>query len=1562
MASTPSSTSFIRSLTRSNVLVGVVLAVTMGLALALRLYGLDWDEGYGYTPHPDERAILQHVNELTFPPLGDIGVLLDAEESPWNPRWFPYGSFPLYLLKAVQIFTPGDQNDLRVIGRGLSGLADVATVFFVYLLAARLYGRREGLLAAALVSFAVIHIQLSHFFAVDTIVSLTTVAALYFMYRVATKGSLRDSLIAGAIVGLGVATKVSQAPIYLALVMAHLLYVVPILGATTGGGVNANQRLTVAFSGLLAAVGTSLLVFLLVQPYALLDWARFLGDVTEQSEMVRRIRDYPYTRQYIDTAPYFYHVRQLATFGLGWPLGIVAWVGLLYASLRGMRLHYGMMYLAVGWLMPMALLLYSTNLFAIGIASIMAFVALVATLPVRSAESRGNVLLLSWVVPYLLLTGAFQVKFTRYLIPVSPLLVIFGAQMMFHLWDRVASDLPSLKHVVTVVIVGLVAATGLYAIAYMSVYQEPYTAVRTSQWINQNAPQGSIILTEHWDEGHPDLGRYQIRTLPVYNEDGQQKLDGMVTDLAESDYIVQFSNRLYGTIPRLPERYPFTTAYFQLLFGGGLGYELANVETAYPSIAGINFVDDTYSRPGLPQPDGSVNQSGLNINLGFADESFSVYDHPKGMVFANVERLDESVIRERLVAATEGNTFATGGTPLLDTSVVGLMLSDKDLQAQREGGTWTDIVDPDGLGSRMPVPAWLLVMELMALAVLPIAFFVFRSLPDGGFLLAKVLGILAVSLVAWLLASLQWMAFSSGAVMVGLGVIASLSAVVLAFTWTTFWTFVRERWRILAISEIIFLAAFIAFVVVRMANPDLWHPWLGGEKPMDTAYLNAVLKSTYMPPYDPWYGGGYINYYYWGQFIVASFIQMTGINPVVAINLAVPMFFALTIGGAFSIVYNLAEGTRGKLPPKRAYVAPFEEIVPTEPVRPEPFDELRTGFVEGQVPQDPSADSLTLSGVKGLRANGGFSWSPVFAGIIAALFVAVIGNIDGAIQVGEGLFSVIFQNDQFGQFDFWRSSRMMPPDPPGLEITEFPFFTFLFADLHAHLMVIPFTLLVIGTSLAVVFSARDESRGSGVLARSGWGLSDLALVAVLGIAVGALRLINTWDYPTYLLLGMAAVLLAEILRNGGLSFVVIIRGGVKGILIAVIGFVAFLPYHASYETAFSSVESTTNQTVLWQFLAIAGLFVFIIGSFFIIESRGWLLVLWRPIWRRISVVIQVSDQGEASDTATSQSQQISLLRLAAIALGVVLVGMVFVLKLVEVTGSTVPFAFALVLLGAVVGLRHLFSSRPDAPQLAFVVLLALTALSIVIGLDVYRVEGDIDRMNTIFKFYLQIWVMLALASAYMLWRLGHGRSVPIRKLPRGKKVWLSGLAILVLCVSIYPFLGTQVRLRNRFDTTVTLTLDGAAYMQTEQEYFDPNGVIDLTADYEAIRWIQNNVEGSPLILEGLTPNYRWGGRISIYTGLPNIVGWGWHQEQQRWNYRRTVNQRIDKVARIYNTPSPSEALDIMREYGVEYVYLGELERLYYEPTGLAKFEDGFDGALEEVYQNRDVRIFRVREG
>ena len=158
-----------------------------------------------------------------------------------------------------------------------------------------------------------------------------------------------------------------------------------------------------------------------------------------------------------------------------------------------------------------------------------------------------------------------------------------------------------------------------------------------------------------------------------------------------------------------------------------------------------------------------------------------------------------------------------------------------------------------------------------------------------------------------------------------------------------------------------------------------------------------------------------------------------------------------------------------------------------------------------------------------------------------------------------------------------------------------------------------------------------------------------------------------------------------------------------------------------------------------------------------------------------------------------------------------------------------------------------------------------------------------------------------------------------------------------------------------------MTLDGTAYMR-ETVYRDREGEIELAADLEGIIWLQENVEGSPLILEGLTPNYRWGGRISVYTGLPTIVGWQWHQEQQRRDYAWAIRERARDVDEIYRTTSASKALSLMDNYGVEYVYVGQLERLYYPRDGLRKFEDGLGEQLDAVYRNEHVRIYRVRPG
>ena len=535
---------FLGTLRSENLAVMAALTAILAVALALRLYGLDWDRGYAYTPHPDERAILMKVAELSPPGLGQLGTFFDVDESPWNPRWFPYGSFPLYLLKGVQLLYSAllgvELDDLRVAGRTISALADVGTVAAVYLLGSHMYGRREGLLASALVALAVIHIQLSHFYAVDTLLGLWTVVALYFMYRVAREGRRRDSLLAGVFVGLGVATKVSQAPIYLALVMAHSLFVLsPVLGQGNQGEVGA--RFGAAVKGLASGIAASVLVLVVVQPYAFLDWSRFLGDVVEQSEMVRRIRDYPYTRQYIDTTPYWYQVRQLSTWGLGWPLGALAWGGLLYISVRGMRVGAALVYLGLGWALPMSVMLGSTSFLAIFLASGIVFVALLASLPFRSPESRLDVLLLSWVTPYFLITGAFQVKFLRYLLPITPVLLLLGSRMMVALWDDARRHRPALRPWLAVGLIAVLGSAAAYAVSYTAVYSQPHTAVRTSQWINEQAPKGAVLLKEHWEEGLPGLEDYVVRDLPLYDPDGPEKLERLSEGLASADYVVLFS-------------------------------------------------------------------------------------------------------------------------------------------------------------------------------------------------------------------------------------------------------------------------------------------------------------------------------------------------------------------------------------------------------------------------------------------------------------------------------------------------------------------------------------------------------------------------------------------------------------------------------------------------------------------------------------------------------------------------------------------------------------------------------------------------------------------------------------------------------------------------------------------------------------------------------------------------------------------------------------------------------------------------------------------------------------
>ena len=238
-------------------------------------------------------------------------------------------------------------------------------------------------------------------------------------------------------------------------------------------------------------------------------------------------------------------------------------------------------------------------------------------------------------------------------------------------------------------------------------------------------------------------------------------------------------------------------------------------------------------------------------------------------------------------------------------------------------------------------------------------------------------------------------------------------------------------------------------------------------------------------------------------------------------------------------------------------------------------------------------------------------------------------------------------------------------------------------------------------------------------------------------------------------------------------------------------------------------------------------------------------------------------------------------------------------------------------------------------------------------------EGDIGRMNTVFKYYLEVWVFMAIAAAYMLWRLA-ATGIPELRFPRfdARVAWVALLVVLVTSSLVYTVMGTRARVADRF-VSLPPTLDGTAYMIGAQ-HWEQEEAFPLVWDWEAIRWLQDNVDGSPVVLEAHMEQYRWGSRIANYTGLPTIIGWPWHQTQQRFDYHYQIEARADDVRRAYETTDIGTAVDLMQRYDVSYVMVGNLERLNYGETGLQKFEKMEElGLVTRVFHNQGTSIFLV---
>jgi uncharacterized membrane protein len=382
-----------------------------------------------------------------------------------------------------------------------------------------------------------------------------------------------------------------------------------------------------------------------------------------------------------------------------------------------------------------------------------------------------------------------------------------------------------------------------------------------------------------------------------------------------------------------------------------------------------------------------------------------------------------------------------------------------------------------------------------------------------------------------------------------------------------------------------------------------------------------------------------------------------------------------------------------------------------------------------------------------------------------------------------------------------------------------------------------------------------------------------------------------------------------------------------------------------------------TQTALDQHLKIWGFFIFIIASWLWVSLlypasrnsllRGLSLGLRRwNVWPHLNEIYRVVVKTPADAPTRQALWAMGLVLLAAGAL--------------TVLGYPVP-AYLLPL--AALALLLLFRREAAAP-VAYLGVLSFTGLLILLGVEFFFLRdflggGEYYRMNTLFKFYFQVWTMFGLAAAVILprlWQWSDHWPLP------GLLLWRAMVVILLLAGLIYPILGTRTRVDDRFpgdhNRPPIGTLDGLAYMTVGVFEWPAGSPIELKYDYEAIRWLQDNVSGTPIIAEAKVGYYREGGmRVAAYTGLPSILG-GLHQNEQRYAWQ--VGDRDFLVGEFWSSPDPARTLQLVNALGISYIYLGQIERITHGALVADKFEQLRDqGALELVFENEQTRIYRV---
>jgi YYY domain-containing protein len=542
-------------------------------------------------------------------------------------------------------------------------------------------------------------------------------------------------------------------------------------------------------------------------------------------------------------------------------------------------------------------------------------------------------------------------------------------------------------------------------------------------------------------------------------------------------------------------------------------------------------------------------------------------------------------------------------------------------------------------------------------------------------------------------------------------------------------------------------------------------------------------------------------------------------------------------------------------------------------------------------------------------------------GFLTMLMGLVLGNLAATQQWWE-------TQGNLSQFNWWNPSRVIPNT-----INEFPAFSFILSCFHAHVLTLAFTIV----GIALAFNLFLEHDGKGLFAFGrGWRLPFT--LGITSLLLGGLFVMNGWDLPTYVGIALICICLQQWLAyQSHFRLELVLDAFTACAALTALSFFLYAPFYFGFSSPSQGIGivAAADRTPLADEILIYGLFAFMF----------------------LSLLVAATLRGREKSGFHAGQGFASKIAVAIVALVAVIVFIVLH------NSATFVVAGVITAIAAILILNNLHDRA-----LAFTLLIGGCAFGLIALCELFYLRdvfaGSLPRMNTVFKFYFQSWALLSVTSgAGLYFVLERFRPEPVlprfqRRMQRGVEwIWIAGLALLLVASAAYPIGGSYAR-TNHF-TGASSSLDGMNYLQNCPTF---QCGYNTTGDYYAIRWINSNISGDPVIVEAVGNDYSMYGRVSIFTGLPTIMGWVGHEYQWRVNWLNNglngvdFNSRKTDVATIYTSPDASVVLRLLARYHAQYLYVGELEREAYPGANLQRF-----GAfMNIVYAADGVTIYQVK--